>query len=187
MAVPLTTRQILAVNLITDVFPALAVALQRPPHRNLATLSREGASALDAPLRREVLHRGTATALPSLAAYLIALRSSSLPQARTVAFFGIVVTQLVQTLHVGRSEEGLSRSVLGAVTGSAALLTATLAVRPLRNFLGLAMPAPFGWMLVASGALVPFCLKNSSSFGTDPMSSVLPDTVPPAAARAKSI
>ncbi len=159
LAAPLTTRQILAVNLITDVFPALAVALQRPPHRNLANLSREGASALDAPLRAEVLRRGTATALPSLAAYLIALRNSRLPQARTVAFFGIVATQLVQTLNVGKSEEGMSRSVLGAVAGSAALLTATVAVRPLRTFLGLAMPTPFGWLLVASGALAPSLLR----------------------------
>ncbi|MBW3656593.1 MAG: HAD-IC family P-type ATPase, partial [Gemmatimonadetes bacterium] len=72
LASPLTTRQILTVNLITDVLPALAVALQQPAHRELAALSREGAGALEAPLRREVLRRGTATALPSLGAYLFA-------------------------------------------------------------------------------------------------------------------
>ncbi|MBA2271155.1 MAG: cation-transporting P-type ATPase, partial [Chthoniobacterales bacterium] len=166
LAAPLTTRQILAVNLITDVFPALAVALQKPPHRDLATLSREGASALDAPLRREVLRRGTATALPSLAAYLISLRSSSLPQARTVAFFGIIVTQLVQTLKVGRSEEGWSRSVSGAVAGSAAMLAATLALAPLRKFLGLAVPTPFGWILVAGGALLPSVAQLRLGSGT---------------------
>ncbi|MFN2477475.1 MAG: HAD-IC family P-type ATPase [Chthoniobacterales bacterium] len=166
LAAPLTTRQILAVNLITDVFPALAVALQKPPHRDLATLSREGASALDAPLRREVLRRGTATALPSLAAYLISLRSSSLPQARTVAFFGIIVTQLVQTMKVGRSEEGWSRSVVGAVAGSSAMLAATLALAPLRNFLGLAVPTPFGWILVAGGALLPSVAQLRLSSGT---------------------
>lgn len=43
LASPLTTRQILTVNLITDVLPALAVALQQPAHRELAALSREGA------------------------------------------------------------------------------------------------------------------------------------------------
>ena len=68
-ASPLNTRQILVVNLITDALPGLSVVLQRPEHRNLAGLAREGTSALDASLRRDVLRRGAATALPALAAY----------------------------------------------------------------------------------------------------------------------
>ena len=63
------------------------------------------------------------------------------------------------TLRVGRAEEGLSRSVSGAVAGSAALLAATLTLAPLRNFLGLAVPTPFGWILVAGGALLPGMLQ----------------------------
>jgi cation transport ATPase len=41
-AAPLTTRQILGVNMISDVLPALAVGLQGPETRHLASLSREG-------------------------------------------------------------------------------------------------------------------------------------------------
>ncbi len=180
LASPLTTRQILAVNLVTDVLPALAVALQQPEHRDLAALAREGASALDAPLRNDILRRGTATAAPALAAYSLALRSGGLPQARTVAFASIVATQLAQTLDAGRVEGGLTRSVLGAVAGSAGLLLAALTVRPLRDFLGLITPGPLGWTLVGTGALVAMLIGRvrSSPSSAGPWSAPL--TVPPA-------
>ncbi len=163
LASPLTTRQILAVNLVTDVLPALAVALQQPEHRDLGALSREGASALDKPLRNDILRRGIATAAPALAAYILSLRSSGLAEARSVAFASIVATQLAQTLDAGRSEGGLSRSVLGAVAGSAGLLLSALIARPLRGFLGLATPGPLGLALVGAGAIVAVLLGRVRS------------------------
>jgi cation-transporting P-type ATPase I len=48
---PLTARQILALNVITDLLPATAVALQQPESRSLAGLNREGQAALGKPLR----------------------------------------------------------------------------------------------------------------------------------------
>jgi calcium-translocating P-type ATPase len=160
-ASPLTSAQILAMNLVTDVMPALAVALQQPEHRNLAGLTREGTSALGVPLRNDILRRGAATAAPSLAAYLLALRSGSLPEARSVAFASVVATQLAQTLDAGRAEGGLSRSVLGAVAGSAGLLLAALTVRPLRDFLSLTVPGPLGWTLVGAGVIVAVLLGRT--------------------------
>ncbi|HET8627171.1 MAG TPA: cation-transporting P-type ATPase, partial [Thermomicrobiales bacterium] len=157
LAPPLIARQILAVNVITDALPALAVALQPPEHRHLAGLAREGAAALDAPLRREVLRRGAATAFPSLAAYGLALGFAGPAQASTVAFASIVATQLAQTLDAGRTEDGLSRAVVGAVAGSTGLLVAALVAPPLSGLLGLAAPSPLGWLLIAgaTGAAVP--------------------------------
>ncbi|HEX4804254.1 MAG TPA: HAD-IC family P-type ATPase, partial [Conexibacter sp.] len=139
-AAALTTRQILAVNLVTDVLPALAVAVQPPEHRELAGLAREGARAFDAPLRAEILRRGGATALPALAAYLLA-RAAGAP-AGTVAFGAVVTTQLAQTLDVGRGEGTLSRPVLAAA----------LTLPPLQRFLGLAAPGPLGAVLILGAA-----------------------------------
>ena len=164
LAAPLTSRQILAVNLITDVLPALSVALQQPEHHNLSGLAREGTSALGTPLRNDILRRGTATAVPSLAAHLIALRLGGLPLARTVAFASIITTQLAQTLDVGRGEGGVSRSVLGAVIGSTGLLVATCAVRPLRDFLVLGMPGPLGLVLVGAATLASLLLSRGLAF-----------------------
>jgi cation-transporting ATPase I len=160
LASPLVTRQILAVNLITDALPALAVALQRPADRNLAGLAREGEGALDKPLRDDVLRRGVSTAVPALAGYLLAL-PAGLPQARAVAFAGIVATQLAQTLDAGRAEGGLTRPVLGAVAGSGGLLLATLTVPALRELLLLAAPTPLGWALIAAGAPAAVLLSRT--------------------------
>jgi len=157
---PLLTRQILAVNLITDALPALSVALQPPENRNLAGLAREGTAALDAPLRRDVIRRGAATTLPALAAYIITQGTSSLPQARAVAFASIVATQLAQTLDAGRAEGSLTRPVLAAVTASAGLLVAALTVAPLRTVLGLTALTPFSWALVAGGSAAAVLLSR---------------------------
>ncbi|GAC1403579.1 MAG: hypothetical protein NVSMB49_21230 [Ktedonobacteraceae bacterium] len=160
LAFPLTASQILAMNAITDILPATAVALQQPEHRSLMDLSREGANALDAPLRNDILRRSSATALPALAAYGIALGIGSLPQARSVAYASIIATQLAQTLDAGRAEGTLTRSVGLAVTGSAAVLLATFTVPPLRTFLSLALPPPIGWVLIGSAALAAVVMSN---------------------------
>jgi magnesium-transporting ATPase (P-type) len=150
---PLVTRQILAVNLITDALPALAITLQRPPHQNLAALAREGASALDAPLRNDVIRRGIIAALPSLATYGIALRARGLLEARSVAFAGIVSAQLGQTLLAGWSLGGLSKPVAAAVAGSMAVLGASISIPALRELLQLGTLGPLGWSLIGASTL----------------------------------
>jgi calcium-translocating P-type ATPase len=157
---PLNTRQILVVNLITDALPALSVVLQEPEHRNLAALAREGTAALDASLRRDVFRRGAATALPALAAYLLAERRGGLGQAGSVAFGTVVATQLAQTLDAGWAEEGLNRGVMGAVAGSAGVLAAALTVPPVRTLLGLGLLTPLGWGLIGGGAAAAVALNR---------------------------
>jgi magnesium-transporting ATPase (P-type) len=152
-SMPLTVGQILAVNAITDILPAIAVILQQPEHRDLTRLRREGAAALDASLLNEILSRGVATTLPSLATYLLTLKTGTLSQARSVAFVSIVVTQLAQTFMAGRAEGHLTRPVLGAVGGSLGVLLLAFTVPPLRRFLNLVMLPPSAWLLIGGSAL----------------------------------
>lgn len=163
LASPLTTRQILAVNLITDALPALSVALQRPEHRHLAGLAREGTSALDKPLRNDVLRRGAATTVPALGAFALTLATSGLPQARTVAFASIVTTQLAQTLKACWVEGGLTPSVFGAVAASSGFLVAAVSVPALRTLLTLTLPTPFSWGLIGASAAVAALVGGSST------------------------
>jgi cation-transporting ATPase I len=164
---PLNTRQILAVNLITDALPALSVVLQQPEHRKLSALAREGTAALDASLRRDVFRRGTATALPALAAYLLSRGNSTPAQSGAVAFGTIVATQLAQTLDAGWSEGNLNLPVLGAVGGSAAFLVSTLTLSPMRSLLGLAMPTAAGWSLIGGGAVAAVALSRILAAGSE--------------------
>jgi len=136
---PLNTRQILTMNLITFGLPTLAVALQEPEHRNLAGLAREGASALEKPLRNDVIRRANATIIPSLLAYVLALPLGGV-QAQTVAFAVAIGSQLAQTVDSGHVETGLTKSVVGAVGTSFGLVVASLFVPQLRALLSLAIP-----------------------------------------------
>jgi calcium-translocating P-type ATPase len=153
-AVPLTVRQILATNLITDALPALAVVTQRPEHRRLSQLAREGAASLDKPLKDDILRRAVATAAPSILAYLLALPSLGLAEARSIAFSSIIATQLTQTIALGRAEGILTRPVAAAVGASGGALALLLGVGPLRRFFDVVLPSPYGWSLVLGGAVL---------------------------------
>jgi cation-transporting ATPase I len=157
---PLTTSQILAMNAITDILPATAVALQQPESHRLAGLHREGATALDKPLRNDILRRSLATALPSLVVYGILLATGNVPQAQSAAYASVIVTQLAQTLDAGRYEGGLTQAVLGAVVGSLAVLGITFTVPPIRQFLSLVVPTPFGWFLIGSATVAAVVLSR---------------------------
>jgi calcium-translocating P-type ATPase len=158
---PLTTRQVLSVNLVTDVLPAVAVAAQEPAHRNLAGLRREGGSALDAPLRDEIVRRGVATALPTLGVYVLAARTMSTAAARSVAYASIVTTQLGQTLDLGRGEGGFTGPPLRAAVASVVVLAASLWLPPLPAFLGLAPISPTGLGLTAGATLTAVVIGRS--------------------------
>jgi calcium-translocating P-type ATPase len=162
---PLTAPQILMVNLITDTLPSLAILLQRPEHRELASLAREGLSALDVGLRRDALHRGLATMLPSMAAYLLAHRQGGPLQAGSVGFASVIATQLAQTLDAGRVQGFLSPSVIGAVGGSLALLGVTFAVPPIRSLFNLTFPTPMGWGYVGAASVAATVLSRAIGAG----------------------
>jgi magnesium-transporting ATPase (P-type) len=162
----LNTRQILVVNLITDALPALSIVLQQPEHHHLAALAREGASALDASLRQDVLRRGTATALPALGAFFAARALGQPAQANSVAFATIVATQLSQTLDAGWTEGNLNRSVLGAVAGSAGMLASALTIPGMRNLLGLAPLNVLGLGLIGGGAIAAVTLSRALAWPT---------------------
>jgi magnesium-transporting ATPase (P-type) len=158
---PLSTVQILLVNMISDALPCLAVVLQRPRHRNLAGLSREGLWAMDRGLLRDIVRRGLATMLPSLAGYLITRVYAGPVQASAVAFGSVVSTQLAQTLDVGRVEGTLSRAVVGTVLGSAGVLTSAFTVPPLRNVLGLVTPTPFSWGVIGMSSVAAVLVSRA--------------------------
>jgi cation-transporting ATPase I len=155
---PLNTRQILAVNLITDALPAFAVVIQQPNHRDLKGLAREGPISLDDALRLDVIRRAVTTALPSLGAYMASRYVSPAHQHSTVAFGSIIATQLAQTLDLGRADGRLSVPVCWAVLSSAGLLGSCLLFRAPRNALRLALPTPASLVSISLASAVSSAL-----------------------------
>jgi magnesium-transporting ATPase (P-type) len=156
VAAPLTARQVLAVNLVSDVLPAISLVVQPPRRTDLSALAREGDSALGGPLRADLLTRALATAAPAVAGYGLARLVLPAPRAQSVGFASIVLTQLTQTLEASRATGGVGRDTAIAVGGTVLALVAALHARPLAGFLGLAAPGPLGWLVIAgAGAAAP--------------------------------
>ncbi|WP_431963735.1 HAD-IC family P-type ATPase [Actinacidiphila sp. bgisy160] len=168
-ASPLSTRQLLLVNLLTDMFPAMAVAVtpQGATADTAADTDRESGAArtgsaplglgtLGAPLGRQIRHRGIVTTLGAATAWLAGtVTPGSARRTSTMALCGVVGAQLTQTV-TGRRHSPL---VWLTVLGSAAALIAVIQTPGVSQFFGCTPLGPVAWAgvtaAVALAALAP--------------------------------
>jgi cation-transporting ATPase I len=149
---PMNTRQLLLVNLLTDMLPALAVAVAPASQAN-GDGSREAAagpvgSLMGNGLLREVAVRGSATALGGLAAWLAGLPVGMRVRANTMGLAAIVLTELGQTLLSNwRSPLVLTTSVI-----SIAVLVCIVQTPGVSQFFGCTPLGPAGWAIAAGSA-----------------------------------
>jgi len=146
---PLGTRQLLLVNLLTDLLPALTVAM-RPPH--LVTpeaLLHEGPdSSLGTTLTRQIALRAVATAAGAGGAWMVARPTGTARRAGTVALVALVGTQLGQTAIAGRA----SPLVLASAALSQAALVAIVQTPGVSQFFGCTPLGPVGWTVATTSA-----------------------------------
>jgi calcium-translocating P-type ATPase len=148
---PLSARQLLLVNLLTDLAPAMAIALRAPHPESAAALLAEGPEAsLGAALTRDITTRAVTTATATTAAWAAARLTGRAKRARTVALAALVGAQLGQTVAIG----GPSPAVLTSSLGSAAVLVGIVQTPGLSGFFGCTPLGPVGWTIAgtATGA-----------------------------------
>jgi Ca2+-transporting ATPase len=163
---PLSATQFLWINLLSDVAPGLALAVEpaehdvmRRPPRDPAKqlLSREGGlgMAVDAAW----------LSAATLAAHTVAVtRYGAAARAGSIAFSTLTTGQLLYALRCTSDEHrgplGIgSPLVTGVVGGSLGLQFAVASLPPLRGLLGLTPLAAGDWLLVGAGALAPFLTR----------------------------
>jgi cation-transporting ATPase I len=139
---PLTPRQLLLVNFLTDIAPSMAIALRPPSVRDLAAL-REATpqAALGQALDREIISRAIVTGMGAGGAWLAARMTGSRVRAGTVGLVGLVGSQLGQTLLKG----GQSRSVVWTSIGSFAALGLLVQTPGVSQLFGCRPLGPIGW------------------------------------------
>ncbi len=164
---PVGTRQLLLVNLLTDMFPALAVAVtpqypqpdddsddtdqeedaaQRARRRAVLTAPRP---SLDRPLMRQIITRGAVTAAGASAAWAIGRWTPGTERrTATMGLTALVTTQLAQTLMTRRH----SPLVVGTALGSAAVLVAIVQTPGVSQFFGCTPLGPVAWTGVGAAA-----------------------------------
>ncbi|WP_317494910.1 cation-translocating P-type ATPase [Haloechinothrix sp. LS1_15] len=147
---PLRPRQFLLVNLLTDLAPAVAIAVRPPADVSPETLLREGPDvSLGEALRRDVAVRGTATALGATAAWTVARFTGTRTRAGTVGLAALVGTQLGQTIAAG----GWRRpTTLLTGVASGIVLVAVIQTPIVSGLFGCRPLGPVGWSLAAGSA-----------------------------------
>jgi cation-transporting ATPase I len=138
---PLNARQLLLVNLLTDVAPAMAIAVRPPSHAALESLAHEGPDAsLGQPLDRDIVARAAVTAAGAGTAWVLARLTGGVERASTVSLLALVGTQLGQTLISG----GLSTPVVVTSVVSSAVLTGLVQTPVVSRFFGCRPLGPLG-------------------------------------------
>ncbi len=140
----INTRQLLLVNMLTDVVPALVLAARPPDSAQPQALLAEGPDAsLGTALTRDIRIRAATTAGAAGAAWTVARFTGTQARASTVALVALVAAQLAQTIVAGRFDP----AVTAACVGSLALLAVAVQTPGLSHLLGSRPLGPVGWGL----------------------------------------
>nr|WP_231921552.1 HAD-IC family P-type ATPase [Micromonospora auratinigra] len=146
----LTGRQLLLVNLLTDLAPALAIAVRPPASGGADHLLREGPdTSLGETMTREIALRAGATTLGATAGWTLARWTGRERRAGTVALASLIGTQLGQTVLAG----GTSPTVLASTAASVGVLVAVVQTPGVSQFFGCTPLGPVGWTIAAGSAL----------------------------------
>ncbi|MGI8334880.1 HAD-IC family P-type ATPase [Actinomadura scrupuli] len=143
---PLTTRQLLLVNTLTDMLPALAVALAAPDQESPETRPRQ--TLFGDALATAIATRGAVTALGAVLAWQSGRFTGRRRRADTMALAALVMTQLAQTLQTAWR----SRTVLGTVALSALVLAAVIETPGISQFFECTPLGPVAWTMVLTAA-----------------------------------
>jgi Ca2+-transporting ATPase len=175
LPLPLRPLQLLWLNLVTDVFPALALAVEPPEESVMRRPPRNPSSAI---LSRRFVGRigshGAAIALATLAAFTTSLAASS-PRAVTVAFMTLALAQVWHVFNARRIGAFTSwRMVLAnrwawaAVTLALALQLLAVYLPPLAEVLGTSPLVARDWIVVLPASLLPLVLGQAVRAVTNP-------------------
>ncbi|WP_406691009.1 cation-translocating P-type ATPase [Saccharopolyspora sp. ID03-671] len=147
----LNARQLLVVNMLTDVLPTIAIAVRPPADRTPEKLLSEGPDAsLGSTLAREIGARAVGTAVAAGLSWTLTRPLATAGQARTAGLVGLVSTQLAQTL----TSRGRTPLVVLAAAGSALVLVALVQIPGVSQFFGSTPLLPHQWAIALGASVV---------------------------------
>ena len=170
LPMPLQPLQILWLNMVTDTFPALALALEPGDSNVMERPPRDPGEAL---LSRQFLSRvafyGALITGSTLAAFVLQLDGPPM-RAQTVAFMTLAFAQLFHLANA-RSEAPLAGRThlsnpyaIAALVLSIVLQMLAVYLTPLAQVLGVVPLDGSGWLVVASLGMVPAVVGQAIKF-----------------------
>ncbi|BAB74944.1 HAD-IC family P-type ATPase [Anabaena sp. FACHB-709] len=169
---PLNAIQLLWLNLVTDIFPGLSLAMEAPEPEVLSQPPRNPTEPIikKSDFGRITFESATISA-STLAAYSYGILKYGIsPQASTIAFMGLTTAQLLHTIssrsekHSIFSSEKLPHNpyLTAAVTGSFALQLLAVAVPPLRTLLKITPINLVDGAVIGGSALLPLIVNEAT-------------------------
>ncbi len=169
---PLTAVQLLWINLISDIFPGLALAMEAPEPDILERPPRDPARPIftRGDFKRMAFESGAITT-GALGAYGYGLMRYGLgAQTSTLAFHSLTTGQLLHAISCRSETHGIfspgklppNRYLTLAVGGSLAVQFLTLVVPGLRNLLGLAPMGLLDGLVISGSALLPLVVNEAT-------------------------
>jgi Ca2+-transporting ATPase len=165
LPIPLLPLQILYLNLITDVFPALALGTGRGDDLVMGKPPRDpNEGVLTSAHWKSIIVYGLVIAAPVLGILALAVLAMGLDDsvAITMSFMTLALAQLWHVFNMAGSDEPLRRNeitknawIWGALALSSLLVLAAMYIRPLADVLGVEPLDPVQWMLVVAASLFP--------------------------------
>lgn len=169
---PLLPLQILYLNVVTDVFPALALGLGQGDGREMHRPPRNPSEPIvGRPEWLWIAGLGAAQTVATLAAFVLALfqMDLSVDQAVTVAFLTLALGQLWNVFNTRAADSRLIANdvtrnpfVWGALALCLGLIGAALWVPGLSGVLNLVSPGKDGLLLAAGASVVPLFLGQAA-------------------------
>ncbi len=178
MGQPLTAMQLLWINLISDIAPGLALALD-PPEPDVLSMPPRNP---DEPIVRKddfkrIAFESSMLSAGALGAYGYGIiRYGMGAQAGTMAFMGLTFGQILHALSCRSEKHSIydnvgangssplppNRYLDAALAGSAALQGMAMFVPGLRNLLGLSPLGLTDWLVVGGAAVAPLLINEST-------------------------
>ncbi len=169
---PLGAMQLLWINLISDIFPGLALAMEAPEPDVLDLPPRSPNEPIvkKSDFTRLTFEAGTLTA-GAMAAYAYGISRYGLsPRAGTLTFQSLTMGQLLHSISCRSEKHSIysgdklppNRYLTMALGGSFALQMLTVFVPPLRNLLGLTPIGLLDGAVIAGTAALPLLINEAT-------------------------
>ena len=169
---PLNAIQLLWLNLVTDIFPGLSLALEAPEPEVLNQPPRNP----EEPIIKKsdfgrIAFESAIISTSTLAAYSYSLlRYGMTPRASTIAFMSLTSAQLLHTIssrsetHSIFNQEKLPTNpyLNAAITGSFAIQLLAIAIPPLRSLLRIAPINLVDGAVIGASAVLPLLVNEST-------------------------
>ena len=164
MAEALTPMQLLWINLVSDIAPELALAVQPPDDDVLARPPRlPGQPFFSKSDLLRIAAYGATISTGSIAAYIYGNRTGGGQRSSTLAFLTLTITQLLHTLSARSDTHSIfdkkqlaTNKYIPMAMGGGLALTLLTQFTPMRTLLGSVPIAARDWAIVAGCSVFPF-------------------------------